>query len=204
MIDAVEAVLGCAVPRETGDLLARYAAMLIEENGRQNLISRSTIADLGKRHLADSAQLMADGKTAGRWADIGSGAGLPGVVLAILGVESIALIEPRRLRAEFLQRVVGDLGLTTARVVNNRAEVATGRFDSITARAVAPATDILWKTRHLAHKDTRYLLMKGRSAQSELEAVRAAWHGDFRLVPSRTDREAAIIVATGVRPRGGS
>ena len=72
----------------------------------------------------------------------------------------------------------------------------------ITARAVAPAVELLGMTCHLAHSGTRFLLMKGRSAKKELEDVRRAWQGDFRLVASRTDAEAAIIVAERVRRRG--
>lgn len=188
------------VSRETARL-QRYLDLLRDETQRQNLVARSTLDRAWDRHIADSAQLV-DLADNGAWVDIGSGAGLPGIVVAILTGSPVTLVEPRRLRVDFLRRVIDELGLANVTVAPARAQRVTGRFDVITARAVAPATQLLDMTTHLSHEGTRFLLMKGRSAQSELEDVRRAWQGDFRLVPSRTDAEAAIIVAERVRRRG--
>ena len=192
------------VSRETQRTLEKYVALLIDENDRQNLVSRGTLKSVWERHIEDSAQIVrhAHDPGASAWADIGSGAGLPGIVSAIVSAAPTTLIEPRRLRAEFLRRVADELGLPNVTVVQSKAETATGQFDIITARAVAKAGEIFGKTRHLAHKRTQYLLMKGRTAQSELDEVREAWQGDFRLVPSVTDVEAAILIASNVSPRG--
>jgi 16S rRNA (guanine527-N7)-methyltransferase len=188
------------VPRETRERLNDYVALLLEESERQNLIAKSTVADVWSRHIEDCGQLSALAPDYSKsWADIGSGAGLPGIVIAILTGAPITLIEPRRLRSDFLARVVDTLGLTNATVVPGRAEAAVGKFDLITARAVAKTGDIFGITEHLAHKRTTYLLMKGRSAQSELDALGSAWQGRFSLVPSRTDPDASIIVASEVR-----
>ena len=190
------------VPRETGPLLERYVALLLEENGRQNLIGKATEAAVWDRHVDDSAQLVDLAPRGSRWADIGSGAGLPGMVIAILTGDPVTLIEPRRLRAEFLAATAASLGLGNVTVMPCRAQAARGTFDVITARAVGKIGELLGITAHLAHKDTTYLLMKGRSADAELEQARAAWHGRFERIASRTDPEAAIIVARGVSPRG--
>ena len=190
------------VSRETDLLLQRYVALLLEENGRQNLIGRTTEASIWERHIADSAQLVALVPSGARWADIGSGAGLPGMVVAILTADPVTLIEPRRLRAEFLGAVADRLGLTNVTVVPAKAQAATGKFDVITARAVGKIGELLGITAHLAHKDTTYLLMKGRNAAAELEQARAAWHGRFERIASRTDPDAAIVVARGIAPRG--
>jgi len=188
------------VSRETHDRLSAYVDLLLDENQRQNLISKSTIADVWRRHIEDSAQLVDIYPNASsRWVDIGSGAGLPGIVIAILTNAPVTLIEPRRLRSVFLSRVVKDLHLENATVVPGKAEGATGKFDVITARAVAKIGDIFGITQHLAHKRTTYLLMKGRSAQSELAALSSTWQGRFALVPSRTDPDASIVVATEVK-----
>lgn len=128
---------------------------------------------------------------------------MPGIVLAILTGAPTSLIEPRRLRAEFLERVAAKLLLPNVSVIQAKAQAAAGRFDVITARAVAKAGEILGISRHLAHKDTTYLLMKGRTAQSELDALRQSWQGKFELVASITDPDAGIIVASNVLPRGG-
>jgi 16S rRNA (guanine527-N7)-methyltransferase len=191
-----------AVPRETGELLNRYVALLLEENQRQNLIGKATEDAVWERHIADSAQLVDLVPKGSRWADIGSGAGLPGMVVAILNGDPVTLIEPRRLRAEFLTGTAAALGLANVTVIAAKAQAARGEFDVITARAVGKIGDLLGISRHLAHKDTTYLLMKGRSAAAELEQARGAWHGRFERIASRTDPDAAIIVARGVAPRG--
>lgn len=193
------------VSRETRAKLHLYAQLLIAENERQNLVSRGTVDQLWDRHIHDSAQLVDLAPQARQrgWVDIGSGAGLPGLVTAILTGAATTLIEPRRLRAEFLDRAVRELDLPYVTVIQAKVQVATGRFDVITARAVAKAGEILGISRHLAHKETTYLLMKGRTAQSELDALRQSWQGKFELVPSITDLDAGIIVASNVSPRGG-
>ncbi|HET9355334.1 MAG TPA: 16S rRNA (guanine(527)-N(7))-methyltransferase RsmG, partial [Sphingomicrobium sp.] len=185
MISGIEAVTGRPVSRETAERLEHYVALLRDAAQSQNLVSRSTLETLWDRHIADSAQLVPLGPAGGFWADLGSGAGLPGLVVAILTGDPMTLIEPRRLRAEFLRNAVAELGLNVS-VLAAKAQSATGRFDVITARAVAPAGELLGMSAHLAHKGTRFLLMKGRSAKKELEDVRATWQGDFRLVASRT------------------
>jgi len=203
MIAEVEAVLRADVPRETAERLSAYVELLLVESGRQNLIARSTLPDLWLRHVADSAQLVPLAEAGKSWADIGSGAGLPGIVVGILTGDPMTLIEPRKLRADFLARVAEELNLENVRVVANKVEVTEGHYDVISARAVAPAVDLLRISLHLTHKKTRFLLMKGRSAQTELEQVRRAWHGSFELVASRTDGESAILVAEHVRRKGG-
>lgn len=190
------------VSRETEALLERYVALLLDENARQNLIGKATESAVWERHIADSAQLVDLVPRGRRWADIGSGAGLPGMVVGVLTGDPVTLIEPRRLRAEFLAAAATRLGLANVTVIAAKAQAARGRYDVITARAVGKIGELLGITTHLAHKDTTYVLMKGRTADAELEQARAAWHGRFERIASRTDPDAAIIVARGVAPRG--
>ena len=202
MSNALEAVVQRAVSRETEQKLRDYLELLLKENKSQNLISRNTEEDAWERHILDSAQIVPLARKGMRWVDIGSGAGLPGVVVAIISGDPMTLVEPRRLRADFLAQVVARLRLENVHVVHAKAQSAKGKFDVMTARAVAKAGEIIGITRHLAHRDTQYLLMKGRTAQSELEDVKRSWQGKFRLVESCTDSEAAILVAEGVRGKG--
>jgi len=199
------ALLGRDVSRETSERLNLFARMLVLENRRQNLISRSTEADLWNRHIADAAQLMGFAPP-GAWLDIGSGAGLPGMVIAILGAPSVALVEPRRLRADFLRRAVDELNLTSnVEVLQSKIEsVRHPPFDVITARAVASLPRLLAMAAHLSHKGTTWVLPKGRSAKSELDEAQRTWQGSFRLEPSRTDPEAKILIATDVRRAAGT
>ena len=187
------------VSRETHDKLAHFKALVLDENKRQNLVSPASIADFDTRHLDDAVQLATLGKP-GNWCDVGSGAGLPGLVIAIVTDAPMTLIEPRRLRADFLRRAVTELGLD-ARVSELKAERVPDHFDNITARAVAELSKLFAITEHLARRGTRWVLPKGRSAQKELEAAQLSWQGAFTLVPSRTSNAAMIIVAEGLRRR---
>ena len=190
------------VSRETRDKLQAYVDLLLDENRQQNLISRASEKEVWSRHIEDSLQLLAFGRVGGSWIDIGSGPGLPGIVIAIATGADVTLVEPRPLRVAFLQHVRGQLGLDRVDIVQGKADAARGAFDTITARAVAKAPELLRMTHHLSHPGTRWVLPKGRSAQSELEALESTWQGSFRLEPSRTDPEAGILIAQQVRPRG--
>ena len=197
---------GLDVPRETLQRIEQFAALLVEENGRQNLVSKSTLPDLWQRHIADAAQLLAFAPERGSWLDIGSGAGLPGMVIAILTEAPMLLVEPRRLRAEFLKLAVDALGLgPNVTVVQSKVElVRHPSVDIITARAVASIDRLFAIAGHLSHKGTIWVLPKGRTAKSELDEARRTWQGDFRLEPSRTDPDAQILIASRVRRISGA
>ncbi len=177
-----------------------FKQLVLIENRYQNLISPASAADFDSRHLEDAIQLAALGKT-GNWCDVGSGAGLPGIVIAIVTGMPMTLIEPRKRRAEFLRRAVAELELD-AEVIELKAERVPAHFDNITARAVAELSKLFSITEHLAQRGTRWILPKGRSAKKELEAAEQSWQGSFTLVPSRTSDEAMILVAEGVRRKG--
>lgn len=201
MIDELERSAARKVSRETLDRLRTYAELLKLENKRQNLVSASTLDSLWERHILDSAQLVRFEPNSGAsWVDIGSGAGLPGIVIACLAEGPVTLVEPRRLRAQFLSEVVQALGLKSA-VLPVKAERMVGQFDVITARAVASLTKILEVSQHLSTRNSRWVLPKGRSAQSELVEAQRAWQGSFRIEQSVTDAESFIVVGTGVRAR---
>jgi len=202
MIDEIAAASGRDVPRETFEKLERFAELLVEGNERQNLVAPGSIAQLWTRHILDGAQLFGMAGREGAWLDIGSGPGLPGLVIAILGGRPMMLNEPRKLRADFLRRAVTELGISQVEVADCKVERLTGKFDLITARAVARLDRLFAMACHLAHSETKWVLPKGESAQSELDEALEAWQGGFRLVPSRTHPASAIIVAEHVQRRG--
>jgi 16S rRNA (guanine527-N7)-methyltransferase len=201
MIERLAEVAGRDVSRETFEKLEAYAALLREEAARQNLISASTLDHLWERHILDSAQLVRFEPHGGAsWADIGSGAGLPGIVVSCLVDGPITLIEPRRLRAEFLHKVCESLGLS-ASVFLGKAERAGGKYDVITARAVANLSNLLKISAHLSTRNSLWVLPKGQSAERELAEAQQAWQGAFHVERSVTDPESRIVVATGLRAR---
>ena len=202
MIDEVARASGRSVSRETASTLHHYVDLLIEENQRQNLIGRSTIADISARHVVDSAQLLRFAPPQGSWLDIGSGAGFPGLVIAILAGGDMCLVEPRRLRGDFLQRCVDDLGLGKVQVRCAKVEKLSGRYDVVTARAVASIDRLFSLARPVTHLGTTWILPKGRSGAKELAEAQASWQGRFRVEPSVTAEDAVIVVAEGVMPKG--
>jgi 16S rRNA (guanine527-N7)-methyltransferase len=204
MIGQIAAAVGRAVSRETIDQLRHYVELLIDENQRQNLIGRSTVEEIWLRHIIDSAQIVRFvPRPDSSWLDIGSGAGLPGLVVAILTQGPVTLVEPRKLRADFLARAAATLGLAERVTVHStKVERISGSLDVITARAVASFEALLRISRHLSTDKTRWLFLKGKSAQSELDEALRTWQGEFRLEPSLTNPEAAIIVADHVERRG--
>jgi 16S rRNA (guanine527-N7)-methyltransferase len=189
------------VSRETLQRLDRFVQLLLDENTRQSLVSEASIPDVWSRHVADGAQLFALGN-AGSWCDIGSGPGLPGIVIAIMGGTPMTLVEPRRLRAEFLRRVIDDLGLSAVEVECCKIERVQGKFDNLTARAVASLPRLFSMAEHVTHNGTRWVLPKGETVKSELDDACRTWQGSFRLVPSRTNAKSAIVIAEHVRRRG--
>jgi 16S rRNA (guanine527-N7)-methyltransferase len=191
------------VPRETMEALERYVAFLIEESASQNLIAASTVGSLWARHIVDSAQLMDHALQWRSWLDLGSGAGLPGLVVAILGEGHVTLVESRAKRIAFLREAAKIAGVAyRVEVIGGRAEtMRQRRFDVISARAFAPLPKLLDIAAPYSDKATRFVLPKGKSAAEELAAAQGSWQGRFELVASVTDSEAAIIVASGVTPR---
>jgi len=201
VIARLEQVAQRSVPRETFERLQGYAALLREEARRQNLISASTLDHLWERHILDSAQLVRfEPHPGASWADIGSGAGLPGIIIACLVDGPVALIEPRRLRAGFLHKVCESLDLN-ASVIATKAERAGGKYDVISARAVANLSQTLEISAHLSTRKTVWALPKGRSAEAELAEAKRTWQGAFHVEQSVTDADSLIVVARGVRAR---
>lgn len=203
-MDEHEARQALNVPRETLARLEEFVAFLREENSSQNLISKASEDRIWSRHIADSAQLVALApRTASSWLDLGTGAGFPGLIVSLLHPARVTLVEARRLRVQFLERAVDILGVADkTTVAGSRAQaLAPQTFDVISARAFAPLGKLLDLAHRLSTEDTVWVLPKGRNANSELEAAKRTWQGEFRCEPSRTDAEAGIIVARGVRRR---
>lgn len=179
-----------------------YAALLLETQEHTNLIGPATIPELWRRHFADSAQLLALGPAEGVWLDLGAGAGFPGLVLAILGAR-VHLVESRRKKAAFLERVADVLGLTDrVRVSPERIEALKPvAVAAVTARALAPVAQLFDWGLPFAAQSTRWILPKGSQVASELRAAEERFHFGYRLHPSRTAPDSFILLADHVRRR---
>jgi 16S rRNA (guanine527-N7)-methyltransferase len=203
-MDEAEAKAWLDVPRETLDRLELFVGLLRSENELQNLVSAASLDHVWSRHFADSAQLIRfAGASDGSWIDLGTGAGFPGMVVALLRSGPVTLVESRKLRVDFLLRARDALGLSEqVEVVCANVQTVPARvFDAISARAFAPLGKLLELGERFAAPTTRWVLPKGKNAKSELAAVESLWQGEFRLEPSLTDPDAQIIVAEQVRRR---
>lgn len=189
------------VSRETLDALDTFVAFLKREAESQNLISASTLDHIWSRHIVDSAQLLMFANNSApqsNWLDLGSGAGFPGLIIALLTNHHVTLVESRARRIDYLQRAVEMLDLThrvkVAGVTLERLETAP--FSVISARAFAPLPKLFDLAARFATNNTLWLLPKGRNARAEWESAQALWDGNFQVMDSVTDQEAGILVGT--------
>jgi 16S rRNA (guanine527-N7)-methyltransferase len=188
------------VSRETQERLDHFASLILTWNRRINLVGARTENELGTRHIADCLQ-VAERIPAGPLtiADLGSGAGLPGIVVAICRPEAhVICVESDQRKAAFLREAI--------RILDLAAEVRPARIEAleplgariVTARGLAPLPRLLgYVARHLA-PGGEAILMKGRRWQEELETARASWHFSCEAASSRTDPQAVILSIGGL------
>lgn len=191
------------VSRETLDKLKGFADLVEKWTSKINLISKSSIAHIWERHILDSAQIFGLAPTTGRWVDIGSGGGFPGIVAAILTEEcetphQMYLIESDIRKCAFLRSAIRELELN-ASVINGRIEAqAPMQADIISARALASLTDLLgFANRHLNTSGTA-LFLKGESWEKEHEEAQKAWSYRCEVIKSETHSAAAILKVEGI------
>jgi 16S rRNA (guanine527-N7)-methyltransferase len=194
--------------RLTGAAPARMAELeifldrLTEANAVMNLVGPDTLPDFWNRHAWDSAQLLDHAPDAATWADLGAGAGFPGVVLAILSKDRpdghVWLVDSLGKRCRFLQTVVDELSLP-ATVVNGRAEEQAIRVDVVTARAVAPLDKLLGYAQPYFQRGAKGLFLKGEKAEAELQEARKVWHLEAELAVSRSDMRGRILTVRSLR-----
>jgi 16S rRNA (guanine527-N7)-methyltransferase len=181
--------------------LERLQALLADWNGRMNLVSAASLAGFWPRHAFDSAQLLPLAPPARTWADIGAGAGFPGLVLAILlkgaAGAHVHLVESQAKRCRFLDAACEALALP-ATVHNARAEDTQITADVVTARAVAPLTRLLGFARPCFARGAKGLFLKSEGVQAEIDEARLAWRFTCNLVPSRSDPRGRILKVEGL------
>jgi 16S rRNA (guanine527-N7)-methyltransferase len=192
------------VSRKTLSALAAYAGLLADWNSRHNLVSRASQDDLWRRHMWDSAQLAAHiPENAGTLADLGSGAGFPGLVLACLLRDrlKVTLFEATAKKCAFLIAAAGRMGLTTVEVVNARMEEAPPRqFDVVTSRACAPLPKLLGYAHRFTGPNTVCLFLKGQNLGQELTEAHKYWSMKASRFPSLSGPSGAILELRELEP----
>ncbi|MCJ2012832.1 16S rRNA (guanine(527)-N(7))-methyltransferase RsmG [Methylobacterium sp. J-076] len=191
------------VSRETTQALDAYVAQLTRWQQVKNLVGPSTLSEVWSRHVADALQLLALAPDARTWIDLGSGAGIPGMILAIAGKERgirVTLVESNTRKCAFLTEAARITG-APATVRNARIEAVIGDAagtDIVCARALAALDQLLDWSAPLLKSGTIGLFPKGRDVQAELTQAAARWTVSYDLVPSRTDPDARIVRVTAL------
>lgn len=192
------------VSRETEVALRAYCALVEKWSPAINLVSRTDLPHLWARHVLDSAQIFAHAReTDTPWADLGTGGGFPGVILAILSAGAgwqvpFTFVESDQRKAVFLRTAIRELSLS-ATVTTDRIESAPPLgAGAISARALAGLPDLLsFAHRHLAPQGRAFLL-KGKSVQQEIDLAHAHWRFDLVVEPSITDPDACLLVLENI------
>lgn len=183
------------VSRETTERLTLYLDLLRQWQKAINLVGASTLADPWRRHILDSAQLF-QYLPAGcsSLADLGSGAGLPGLVLAAMGVPEVHLVESDRRKAQFLREAARHMDMPGVAVHAVRIESLSLAVDVVTARALAPLAQLVPMARPLLRPGGRLVLLKGRGVDAELTALGEAEKMRLELHPSLADPDGRVLV----------
>lgn len=196
--------LGIDVSRETLARLETYASLLVKWQAKINLVGPATLPDLWRRHFLDSAQLLPLLPPApGVLVDLGSGAGFPGLVLAIMSEWRVHLVDSDQRKCAFLRQVALDTGVNTRVAIHaQRFEAVAGyKAEIVTARACAPLAALLGYALPFLGENGRCLFLKGAQAEEELTAAEADWNMQVERRPSLTDPAGTIFVIEQLKRR---
>lgn len=191
--------IGLTVSRETLDRLYIYVSLLEKWNPRINLVAARSLADVWDRHILDSAQLWLYRPTAARsWLDIGSGAGLPGLILAALAAEQapqlhVSLVESDTRKSVFLMTAAREMGLAVNILSVRYESLPHQNADVVSARALAPLPILLEVVEKHRNPQGIGLFPKGETVHKELVEAERLWRFTYTLHPSKTDSRAAIV-----------
>lgn len=199
-----------AVSRETIERLRTYETLLKRWQKTINLIAPSTLNDIWHRHFADSAQIWPyRPEGAEKWLDLGSGAGFPGLVLAIIAAESGGtrhiLVESDSRKAAFLREVARETGVAVdilcARIESSETVDRVGLVECVTARALAPMPRLAELVAPYFASSTLGLFLKGRDVAAELEEAARGWDFSFELKPSLTQTSSRVVLLKALKPK---
>jgi 16S rRNA (guanine527-N7)-methyltransferase len=194
-------VAALALSDEEASDLRRYGQLLSAANASMNLVGAATLDDFWRRHVLDCGQLLKLAPRARAWADLGSGAGLPGAVLAILLKRrpgaNVLLVESVAKRCRFLFQVIAELDLP-AKVASARAESLDTTVDVVTARACAPLSRLLTYAEGFLRHGARGLFLKGEGAAAEIAIARKSWRFACETFGSLSDPRGQILSITGL------
>lgn len=209
--DKAAALALTPVSRETEARLDRYVDLLVEWQAKTNLVAPSTLPHLWTRHISDSLQLLSLAPSAKTWADLGSGGGFPGVVLACALAETsgtnVHLIERNAKKAAFLReaiRVTSSTATVHLADIGDSVDRIAGPIDCVTARALAPLHQLIGFAEPIVRKGAKALFLKGQDVEAELTEATKYWNIHPRLHSSRTGGHGWIVELDQIERRNPS
>ena len=186
------------------DKIDFYLSSIIEHNKHTNLVGKSTIENIWDRHVLDCLQLtkyIINKKL--KILDLGTGAGLPGVLFSIVGYQRVLMVDSVKKKTDFVRKIIKELSLT-ARIQNKRIEKSpTSQHDIIVSRALAPLVKLLTYARMYSNKNTTSLFLKGRNATSEIDIASKVYFFEFEKIKSLSSDEGCVLKINNIRNKNG-
>ena len=186
------------------DKIDFYLSSIIEHNKHTNLIGKSTIENIWDRHVLDCLQLtkyITNKKL--KILDLGTGAGLPGVLFSIVGYQRVLIVDSVKKKTDFVRKIIKELSLT-AKIQNKRIEKSpTSQHDIIVSRALAPLVKLLTYARMYSNKNTTSLFLKGRNATSEIDIASKVYFFEFEKIKSMSSDDGCILKINNIRNKSG-
>ena len=186
------------------DKIDFYLSSLIEHNKHTNLVGRSTIENIWDRHVLDCLQLtkyIINKKL--KILDLGTGAGLPGVLFSIVGYQKVLMVDSVKKKTDFVRKIIKELSLT-AKIQNKRIEKSpTSQHDIIVSRALAPLVKLLTYARMYSNKNTTSLFLKGRNVTSEIDIASKVYFFEFEKIKSLSSDDGCVLKINNIRNKNG-
>ena len=186
------------------DKLDFYLSSITKHNKHTNLVGKSTIENIWDRHVLDCLQLtrhITNKKL--KILDLGTGAGLPGVLLSIVGYQKVLMIDSVKKKTDFVRKIIKDLSLT-AKIQNKRIEnPPTSQHDIVVSRALAPLVKLLTYARMYSDKNTTSLFLKGRNAISEIDIASKVYFFEFEKIKSLSSDDGCVLIINNIRNKNG-
>jgi len=186
------------------DKLDFYLSSIIKHNKHTNLVGKSTIENIWDRHVLDCLQLtkhISNKKL--RILDLGTGAGLPGILLSIAGYQKVLMVDSVKKKTDFVRKIIKDLSLT-AKIQNKRIEKPpTSQHDIVVSRALAPLVKLLTYARMYSNKNTTLLFLKGKNAISEIDIASKKFFFEFEKIKSLSSDDGCILKINNIKVKNG-
>ena len=186
------------------DKLDFYLSSIIKHNKHTNLVGKSTIENIWDRHVLDCLQLtrnITNKKL--KILDLGTGAGLPGILLSIVGYQKVLMIDSVKKKTDFVRKIIKDLSLT-AKIQNKRIENSpTSQHDIVVSRALAPLVKLLTYARMYSNKNTTSLFLKGRNVISEIDIAAKVYFFEYEKIKSLSSDDGCILKISKIRNKNG-